>query len=87
MVVYFRKCLTPEIIGEINEMIIAAEQAKTEKAAEKTDDSDDDDKNSGTMIVDATCALSQISYPQDVSLLNKARECSEKIIDELQHKG
>ena len=92
MMVYFRKRLTPEIIGEINELIIAAEQAKLEKEKEKTvkdesDDSDDDDKNSGTMIVDATCAPSQISYPQDISLLNKARECSEKIIDELHEKG
>lgn len=88
MMVYFRKRLTPEIIGEINEMIIAAEQAKIEKETkEESDDSDDDDKNSGTIIVDATCAPSQISYPQDVSLLNKARECSEKIIDELHVKG
>ena len=87
MMVYFRKRLTPEIIGEINEMIIAAEQAKAEKAKKEADDSDDDDKNCGTMIVDATCAPSQISYPQDVSLLNKARECSEKIIDELHVKG
>ena len=90
MMVYFRKRLTPEIIGEINEMIISAEQAKQAKAeetAEETNDSDDDDKNSGTMIVDATCAPSQIAYPQDVSLLNQARECSEKIIDELHVKG
>ena len=35
------------------------------------------------MIIDATCASAQILYPQDVSLLNKARECSEKAIDEL----
>ena len=92
MMVYFRKRLTPEIIGEINEMIITAEQAKIEKEKEESskdesDDSNDNDKNSGTMIVDATCAPSQISYPQDVSLLNKARECSEKIIDELHEKG
>lgn len=89
MMVYFRKCLTPDIIGEINEMIISAEQTKLEKEKEKSskDDSDDGDKNSGTMIVDATCAPSQISYPQDISLLNKARECSEKIIDELHDKS
>ena len=87
MMVYFRKRLTPEIIGEINEMIIEAEQAKAEKDVEEDDDSNDDDKNSGTMIVDATCAPSQISFPQDVSLLNKARECSEKIIDGLHEKG
>lgn len=92
MMVYFRKRLTPEIIGEINEMIISAEQAKLEKEKEESqkdesDDSDDIDKNSGTMIVDATCAPSQISFPQDISLLNKARECSEKNIDELHVKG
>jgi hypothetical protein len=92
MMVYFRKRLTPEIIGEINEMIISAEQTKLKKEKEESTkdeskDSDDNDKNSGTMIVDATCAPSQISFPQDVSLLNKARECSEKIVDELHVKG
>ena len=92
MMVYFRKRLTPEIIGEINEMIISAEQTKLKKEKEESTkdeskDSDDNDKNSGTMIIDATCAPSQISFPQDVSLLNKARECSEKIVDELHVKG
>lgn len=53
LMVYFRKRLTPEILGEINEMIL------TEQDADKTDDSDDDnDSNRGTMIVDATCAPS-----------------------------
>lgn len=87
MMVYFRKRLTSEIIGEIYELIISTEQAKIKNDDSKSDNSDDDDKNSGTMIVDATCAPSQITYPQDVALLNKARECSEKIIDELHQKG
>ena len=39
--------------------------------------------NRGTMIVDATCAPSNIRYPQDVSLLNEARENAEKILDAL----
>ena len=30
--------------------------------------------NSGTLILDATCAPQNISYPQDVNLLNEARE-------------
>ena len=30
--------------------------------------------NSGTLILDATCAPSNIRYPQDFSLLNEARE-------------
>lgn len=28
----------------------------------------------GSLIVDATCALSNIKYPQDIELLNEARE-------------
>lgn len=31
-------------------------------------------ENRGTLIVDATCALVNIRYPQDISLLNEARE-------------
>lgn len=36
--------------------------------------------NRGTLILDATCAPSNIRYPQDFSLLNEAREKLEKII-------
>ena len=81
LMVYFRKRLTPEVLGEINEMILR-DDAKT---AEKKDDNDDDDGNgnSGTLTIDATCAPSNIRYPQDVSLLNEARENAEKLLDVL----
>lgn len=79
LMVYFRKRLTPEVLGELNEMILAAQHA---------DDSDDnDDGNGGTMIVDATCAPSQIKYPQDTALLNEARENTEALIDALHTPG
>ena len=78
LMVYFRKRLTPEIIGEINEIILRDAVNPEEK-----DDDDDDDRNNETLIVDATCAPSNIRYPQDVSLLNEARENAEKILDEL----
>ena len=79
LMVYFRKRLTPEILGEINEMILSAAQ----KEENHHDDDDHDDSNSGTMIVDATCAPSNIRYPKDASLLNEARENTEKLLDEL----
>lgn len=87
--VYFRKRLTPEVLGEINEMIVRDAKERQAKETESKDDSDDSDDhpgasgNSGTMIVDATCAPSNIRYPQDVSLLNEARENAEKILDVL----
>lgn len=87
--VYFRKRLTPEVLGEINEMIVRDAKARQSKKAKSKGDDDNSDNapcsdgNSGTIIVDATCALSNTRYPQDVSLLNEARENAEKILDAL----
>ena len=89
LMVYFRKRLTPEVLGEINEMIVRDAKERQVKEAEFKDDDDDSDGqpgtggNSGTMIVDATCAPSNIRYPQDVSLLNEARENAETLLDVL----
>lgn len=84
LMVYFRKRLTPEILGEINEMIIR--NSETEEKS-YNDDESNPPSNSGTMIVDATCAPSQIKYPQDTELLNEAREITEEVIDELHIPG
>jgi len=94
LMVYFRKRLTPEILGEINELII--KKAKGTSASdddgseppggsdsEQPSDQEDKPPNKGTLIVDATCAPQNIRYPQDTSLLNEARENLELMIDEL----
>ena len=86
LMVYFRKRLTPEILGEINELIIQRAQEQTNQDDTGSDDGDDDG-NSGTLIVDATCAPSDIRYPTDTSLLNEARRNSEVIIDMLHVPG
>ena len=88
LMVYFRKRLTPEILGEINEMIVRDAKERQAKETEAKEDNDSDNGpgtggNSGTMIVDATCAPSNIRYPQDVSLLNEARENAEQLLDVL----
>ena len=89
LMAYFRKRLTSEVLGEINEMIVRDAKERQVKEAESKDDDDDSDGqpgtggNSGTMIVDATCASSNIRYPQDVSLLNEARENAETLLDVL----
>ena len=72
----------------IYEMIVRDAKERQEKGAGSKDDDDSDDApgsggNRGTMIVDATCAPSNIRYPQDVSLLNEARENAEKLLDAL----
>ena len=85
LMVYFRKRLTPEVLGEINEMIVRDAKEHQAKDEPKDDDDSDDAPRSGgnrdTMIVDATCAPSNIRYPKDVSLLNEARENAERLLD------
>jgi len=44
---------------------------------------EDEPKHRGKLILDATVTPQAIRYPTDLSLLNEAREFSEKIIDEL----
>lgn len=39
--------------------------------------------NSGTLILDATCAPQNIEYPQDVNLLNECRDKLENLIDKI----
>jgi IS5 family transposase len=87
--VYFRKRLTAEILGEINELVITKASEIEEPEEDKHEDDNDNNgtpepaQNNGTLIVDATCAPSKIKFPQDTELLNEAREKLEKVIDEL----
>lgn len=83
LLVEFRKRLTAEVLEEINEMIIAYNAPDEPLPTGGGDDNDNEESatNSGTLILDATCAPQNISYPQDVNLLNEAREKLEKMID------
>ena len=84
--VFFRKRLTPEILGEINEMIISKsndDDLPPEPPPSTGDEDKSEPENEGTLIVDATCAPQNIRYPQDTSLLNEARENLEGMVDKL----
>ena len=72
--VHFRKRLDETTLIEINEKIIAFNTQAEE-------DHPDNDSNSGTLILDATCAPQNIKYPTDTELLNDARTHAESIID------
>lgn len=95
MMVHFRKRLSPEILSEINEVIVQA-------AMERDDDDEGEDpdipggpgetpqastgespENKGIMMIDASVAPADITYPTDLNLLNESREKLESIIDVL----
>lgn len=95
VLVSFRKRLTAEIISEANEYILNptkdSEPNKQDKPKPPTgpsypsgsskDQETEEPENIGTLILDASCAPSNIKYPQDFQLLNNAREKLETIID------
>jgi len=82
LLVEFRKRLSGEILEKINEMIIEYNIQKDQ--TEGNDDENNEGKgNKGTLILDATCVPQNIKYPQDIELLNEAREKAEEMIDKI----
>lgn len=90
LMTHFRKRLDYENLAKLNDVM--HEKHKVNQEADN-DDSDSDTidneppSNKGKLIVDATCAPSDIRYPTDMDLLNTAREKSEEIIDTLYNKS
>ena len=88
--VLFRKRPKPDVIMEANGYILATMKEKEAKDDDNTPpassdgtaepDNFKDSENRGTLMLDATCATSNIRYPQGFSLLNEAKELLETII-------
>lgn len=80
--VLFRKRISAEMIMEANEYMLGHKNDKNPLVSGGSfDDSETNtSENKGTLILDATCAPANIRYPQDVSLLNEAREKLETIL-------
>jgi len=95
MMVHFRKRLSPEILAEINEVIVQAalrKESNADKGGSGNSGSTDEpsqgeegvsSENRGIMIIDASVAPADITYPTDLNLLNEAREKLEGILDVL----
>ncbi len=82
-----RKRLGEELIAEMNQKILGFSMDRTVKRNNKngkdSDGADQQDNNKGEVIYDATACPQDIAYPTDLGLLNKSREITETIIDEL----
>jgi transposase, IS5 family len=89
MLVHFRKRLSLELLGQVNEAVVEAmlgvsgDSPEPQTTASSESSSEASPPNQGQLIVDATCAPADIRYPTDLSLLNEARENSEIILDTL----
>ena len=84
--VLFRKRIFAEMLMEVNEYLLAHKDDDkddhTPPSGGKTNDDGTakEDTHKGTLTLDATCAPANIRYPQDISLLNEAREKLETMI-------
>ena len=84
--VLFRKRISAEMLMEVNEYLLAHKDDDkddhTPPSGGKTNDDGTakEDTHKGTLTLDATCAPANIRYPQDISLLNEAREKLEIMI-------
>lgn len=90
MMVHFRKRFSEESLQRINESIAGVSANDSDDDPDQKNVSDDNTpsniidegaKNEGTLLMDATCVPSDITFPTDLKLLNDAREKTEQMID------
>jgi len=85
LLVHFRQRISAELINQINrEVVIRLREIGSADGEKKNPSAEiEPPKNQGKLILDATCAPADISYPTDLKLLNQARKHTEKFIDVL----
>lgn len=81
-----RKRLGQELIAQMNERIHGFSMERASRKSKKPDNNEEGPDNKGEVIYDATACPQDIIYPTDLGLLNRAREITEAIIDELHQK-
>ncbi len=89
MLVHFRKRIDKNLLNQVNKKMVKNFTEKTEEEEEKENIKKKEEaedgaiKNRGKLILDASCAPADITYPNDLGILNQARKQTEKIIDSL----
>jgi transposase, IS5 family len=73
LLVHFRQRISPNLINQVNERMVEKMREITPVKPEKKKDSDgkNESPNRGKLIIDATCAPADISYPTDLGLLKR----------------
>nr|WP_300851295.1 IS5 family transposase [uncultured Acetatifactor sp.] len=82
--VLFRKRITMKMVMEANESVLSRKDDRkgppSSGSSTEGGSPEKEPENKGTLTLDATCAPAHIRYPQDISLLNEAREFLEGMI-------
>jgi hypothetical protein len=84
ILVHFRKKIGQDLLNKVNKKMVMREIEKkkaSEKSIEKKEEEGGQRNHRGKLILDATCAPADISYPNDLGILNQVRKQTEKILD------
>lgn len=86
MLVHFRERIDMNLVNRLNQKIVkqvleSQEEEEVKAKKSEVENSKSEVKNRGKLILDASCAPADISYPTDLGLLNQARKHTETIID------
>jgi hypothetical protein len=75
LLVHFRQRISAELVNKVNREVVRRLREATRCEGEKKNPEAESEppKIRGKLILDATCAPADISYPTDFSLLNQAR--------------
>ena len=84
MLAHFRQRIKVNLINRVNQRVVQKNQERSSEVSQENSTEEkktSEGKNRGKLIIDATCAPADITYPTDLKILNAAREKTESIID------
>ncbi len=79
VLVHFRQRIRSDLVNQVTRKMVSESTDSEEEQREEEEPNQR--KNQGKLILDATCAPADISYPTDLGILNQTREQTEKIVD------
>lgn len=84
LLVHFRKRISINLINKVNQQMVKKIREATTPPAkvEKKETAEPGERcNQGKLLLDATCASADITYPTDIGILDRTRMQTEKILD------
>ena len=84
LLVHFRQRISINLVNKVNQkMVKKLREATTTPSESKASEPEEPSERHlrGKLLLDATCASADITYPTDIGILNQARLQTEKIVD------
>lgn len=84
LLVHFRQRISINLVNKVNQKMVKKLREATTPQSESNKKEAEEPSDSvlrGKLLLDATCASADITYPTDISILDRARMQTEKIVD------